>query len=73
MNHLILSQSFAKLVTYRQVWVYYNGKLVKGNPFSSYAAAQVAIVISRNSVAVRRNIDTGKLYLKRYSFFSKKQ
>ena len=73
MKHLILSQSFARLVKSRQVWAYDNGKLVKGSPFSSYAEAQVAIGLGRESVAIRRNIDTGKLYLKRYSFYSKIQ
>ena len=73
MNHLILSQSFARLVTLRQVWIYDNGQLVIGSPFSSYAEAQVAIGLPRNSVAIRRNIDTDKLYLKRYSFYSNKQ
>ena len=73
MNHLILSQTFAKLVTSRQVWVYDNGKLVIGSPFTSYAKAQLAIGIPKYSVAIRRNIDTGKLYLKRYSFYSNKQ
>lgn len=73
MNHLVLSQKFAKLVTSRSVWVYDNGKLVIGSPFQSYAEAQAAIGISRTSVAIRRNIDTGKLYLQRYSFYSNKQ
>ena len=73
MNHLITSQKFAKLITSRSVWVYDNGKLVIGSPFDSYAEAQTAIGISRTSVAVRRNIDTGKLYLQRYSFYSNKQ
>ena len=73
MNHLILSQRFAKLISSRSVWVYDNGKLVTGSPFASYAEAQGSIGISRTSVVVRRNIDTGKLYLQRYSFYSNKQ
>jgi hypothetical protein len=73
MNHLVLSQRFAKLTTSRLVWVYDNGKLITGSPFVNYAEAQSAIGISRKSVAVRRNIDTGKLYLQRYSFYSTEQ
>jgi hypothetical protein len=73
MNHLILSQSFARLLTSRQVWVYDNGILILGSPFSSYAEAQEAIGIPQNSLAIRRNIDKDKLYLKRYSFYSKKK
>jgi hypothetical protein len=70
MNHLVLAPNFAKLITSRSVWVYDNGDLVIGSPFESYAEAQAAIGIPRTSVAVRRNIDTGKLYLQRYSFYS---
>ena len=73
MKHLVLSQRFAKLITSRSVWVYDSGKLVTGSPFASYSEAQHAIGISRTSVAVRRNVDTGKLYLQRYLFYSNKQ
>jgi hypothetical protein len=34
------------------------------------ADAQEAIGIPRTSVAIRRNIDTGKSYLNRYTFYS---
>lgn len=73
MTHLILAQNFSKLINTRNVWVYDKGVLLNGSPFLSYAEAQEALGISRISVAVRRNIDTGKLYLKRFSFYSKKQ
>jgi hypothetical protein len=73
MNHLVLSQLFARLVASRKVWVYDNGDLVIVSPFTTYAEAQNAIGLPRNSSAVKRNIDTGKLYLKRFSFYSNKQ
>ena len=60
MNHLTLSQSFARLVNLRQIWVYDDLKLISGSPFSSNADAQEAIGIAINSLAVGRNIDTGK-------------
>lgn len=44
------------------------------NQFSSWLAgfidAQESIGLPRTSVAVRRNIDTGKAYLNRYTFYS---
>lgn len=70
MTHLHLSQAFSSLVKVRNVWVYDNGILVNSQPFTSYAAAQEAIGIPRTSVVVRRNIDTGKFYLNRYTFYS---
>jgi LAGLIDADG endonuclease len=73
MSHLILAQTFAGHVKSRQVWVYNNGVLIKGSPFDTYASAQEAIGLSRISVVVRRKIDSGKLYLNRYTFFSTKQ
>ena len=60
MNQLTLSQSFARLVKVRQIWVYDDLKLISGSPFSSNADAQEAIGIAINSLAVGRNIDTGK-------------
>lgn len=70
MSHLHLAQAFSSLVTVRNIWVYDNGRLINSQPFTSYAAAQEAIGIPRASVAVRRNIDTGKAYLNRYTFYS---
>ena len=70
MSHLHLSQAFSSLVSVRMVWVYDNGKLLNSQPFTSYADASEAIGIPRNSVAVRRNIDTGKANLSRYTFYS---
>ena len=70
MSHLHLAQAFSSLVNVRNVWVYDNGRLLNSQPFTSYGDAQEAIGIPRTSVAVRRNIDTGKSYLNRYTFYS---
>lgn len=72
-THLELAQKFSKLVENRKIWVYENNVLVSGSPFVSYAEAQKAIGIARTSRAISRNIDTGKLYLNRFSFYSNKQ
>jgi hypothetical protein len=47
-----------------------HGTLLNSQPFTSYANAQESIGLPRTSVAVRRNIDTGKAYLNRYTFYS---
>ena len=70
MSHLHLAQAFSSLVKVRNVWVYENGRLLNSQPFTSFAAAQEAIGIPRTSVAIRRNIDTGKPFLNRYTFYS---
>jgi hypothetical protein len=70
MSHLHLAQGLSSLVNVRNIWVYDNGTLINSQPFTSYAAAQEAIGLPRTSVAVRRNIYTGKAYLNRYTFYS---
>lgn len=50
MNHLVLSQKFAKLIISRSVWVYENEVLVSESHFQSYAEAQAACV-ARNITA----------------------
>lgn len=73
MSHLMLRQAFAKLTSIRTIWVYDEGVLVKGSPFTSNAAALRAIDLPRTGSGVKRTIDTGKLFLGRYTFFSKAQ
>ena len=70
MSHLHLAQSFSSLVNVRNILVYDNGTLLNSQPFTSFADASEAIGLPRTSVAVRRNIDTGKAYLNRYTFYS---
>ena len=70
MSHLHLAQSFSSLVNVRNILVYDNGTLLNSQPLTSFADASEAIGLPRTSVAVRRNIDTGKAYLNRYTFYS---
>lgn len=71
MNHTELAQAFARLVVDRRVYVYDNGQLVEGSPFKTQPAALTAIGINTRSSAIKRNIDTNKKYLNRYTFYSK--
>ena len=75
MLHVELAKAFAYKVKPSAIWVYDNelGNLVllKGSPFSSFAAAMEAIGYSKTSVAGRRCIDTGKVIGGRFTFYSK--
>lgn len=70
MSHLALAQPFSRLVTSRSIYAYDMGILVAGSPFGTYGDALVAIGKPRTSAAVKRYIDTGKLYMGRYTFYS---
>ena len=50
--------------------MYYNGKLVKGSPFSSYTQAALALGNINISSVISKKIDTDKLYKQRYKFES---
>lgn len=73
MTHLNLALKYAKLKKLREIWAYDGGNLIKGSPFFSYSEANRQLGFKSNSEAIRRNIDTGKFYLKRYSFYSSQQ
>ncbi len=70
MNQLEYAKAIARTVTSRSIYIYDNGVLVNTTPYTNYGDAQEAIGLSRTSRAVSRNIDTGKAYLGRYSFYS---
>lgn len=70
MTHLELAQSYGRLVADRKVYVYDNNVLVSGSPFSSYPLALEAIGESNKSSAIKRNIDTGRVFKSRYTFYS---
>lgn len=44
---------------------------IKGSPFSNYGKGHEALGLRKNSRAIGRNIDTGKLYKGKYMFTSK--
>ena len=71
MLHVDLAQAFARTIKNRSIWVYDKGELIKGSPFSSFRSAMEVIGYSKNSIAARRNIDTGKITGGRFTFFSK--
>jgi hypothetical protein len=71
MLHVDLAQAFARTIKQRAIWVYDNGVLLREEPFTSYTSAMEAIGYSKNSIAARWNIDTGKVIGGRYTFYSK--
>lgn len=73
LNHLQLSQKFARLVKNRTIWLYDNGLLVKGSPFNTHATAAEAAGLPKNTSVIKRYIDTGKLFNNRYTFYSTAQ
>lgn len=71
MTHAQLAHAFAILTKRdknRTIWVYDNGLLVEGSPFSTNAAAAVGAGQKRQSKCVERFLNTGKLFLNRYEF-----
>lgn len=71
MSHVDLAKAFVPKVKASGIWVYDNGVLLNGSPFSSFASAMKAIGYSKTSIAGRRTIDTGKLIGGRFTFYSK--
>jgi hypothetical protein len=67
LTHTELAKAFARLIHNQQVYVY---DLVVGSPFFTYPNALVAIGISKKPSAIKRNIDTGKVFKGRYLFYS---
>ena len=70
MSHVDLAKAFVPKVKASGIWVYDNGVLLNGSPFSSFASAMKAIGYSKTSIAGRRSIDTGKLIGGRFTFYS---
>lgn len=62
-------QSKLSLTGYK-VWIYDNDILMSAEGYPNYASANAAIGLNRSSVAIGRNIDTGKKYKDRYTFYS---
>lgn len=72
MLHTDFAKAFARKIKHCAIWIYENGVLIREEPFSSFRTAMEAIGYSKNSVAARRSIDTGKIISGRYTFYSKK-
>lgn len=62
-------QSKLSLTGYK-VWIYDNGILMSAEGYPNYASANETIGLNRSSVVIGRNIDTGKKYKDRYTFYS---
>lgn len=71
MLHVNLAKAFASTLKQNVIWGYDNGVLLSEEPFNSFSSAMEAIGYSKNSVAARRSIDTGKVIGGRYTFYSK--
>jgi len=54
----------------RRVYIYIEGVMVKGSPFSSYSEAHQALGLNPSSNTCNRYIDTGKRYKNNYIFTS---
>lgn len=71
MLHVDLAKIYARKFEQHTIWIYDNGKLLSEKPYTSFTSAMVAIGYSKNSIAARRSIDTGKIIGGRYTFYSK--
>jgi hypothetical protein len=54
----------------KTIYIYENGKLIKGSPFNSYSSAHQALGLKSTSNTCNRYIDTNRLYKSKYIFTS---
>lgn len=54
----------------KTIYIYENGKLIKGSPFNSYGNAHKALGLKSTSNTCNRYIDTNRLYKSKYIFTS---
>lgn len=70
-SHTVFAQRIGRMIaTTRRIWVYEGSKLFGGSPFNSCPDAIEALGQKRSSALCRRNIDTGKTVLGRYTLCS---
>lgn len=55
-----------------KLFIYENGKEIKGSPFNSFRSGGKAIGLKSVS-SIRNYIDTGKIYKDKYTFYSNTQ
>jgi hypothetical protein len=55
----------------KTIYIYENGKLIKGAPFDSFSSAHKALGLKSTSNTCNRYIDTNRLYKSKYTFTSK--
>jgi len=56
----------------KTIFIYENGKLIKGSPFNSYSSAHKALGLKSTSNTCNRYLDTNRLYKSKYIFTSTK-
>jgi hypothetical protein len=54
----------------KTIYIYENGKLIKGSPFNSYSSAHKALGLKSTSNTCNRYLDTNRLYKSKYIFTS---
>ncbi|KAJ3213411.1 hypothetical protein HK099_007407 [Clydaea vesicula] len=55
----------------KTIYIYENGKLIKGSPFSSFSNAHKALGLKSTSNTCNRYLDTNRLYKSKFIFTSK--
>ena len=68
---LALKMTSKQVIGERQIWVYDNKDLVEGSPFNTNVDVALKLGLNKNTSIIKRYLDTDKLYLKRYSFYTR--
>jgi hypothetical protein len=55
----------------KTIYIYENGKLIKGAPFDSFSSAHKALGLKSSSNTCNRYLDTNRLYKSKFTFTSK--
>lgn len=55
----------------KTIYIYENGKLIKGAPFESFSSAHKALSLKSTSNTCNRYLDTNRLYKSKFNFTSK--
>jgi hypothetical protein len=55
----------------KTIYIYENGKLIKGAPFDSFSSAHKALGLKSTSNTCNRYLDTNRLYKSKFNFTSK--
>jgi len=55
----------------KTIYIYENGKLIKGAPFDSFSNAHKALGLKSTSNTCNRYLDTNRLYKSKFNFTSK--
>jgi hypothetical protein len=55
----------------KTIYIYENGKLIKGAPFDSFSSAHKALGLKSTSNTCNRYLDTYRLYKSKFNFTSK--